>query len=608
MTYWAKVIASLAMGLAGFGTMGAGAQLRSNGAVSNGAYGVAFASFAPLNTDIFIARGDGSGAKPLLSGPWQEYDASISSDGEWVTFTSERAGSADIYRIRPNGSGLEKLVAGPAFDDQGVLSPDGTRLAFVSSRTGQADIWILDLKSRKLTNVSAHPAGDFRPAWSPDGQWLAFSSDRESSRQKFTFVTLHSTAIYVMRADGSQSRRVTPAGAFAGSPSWAPDGKSLIYYECDLDNVNKITSPRRLRGTTQIATVDLESGDRLVLTQGAGEKWSPRWLASRQAAYVSGGPDGGVEFVSRPAGSRGEMRSPSWTGDGRTMVFHREAGAGWPPFQRWKSLDPGFALVRTGVFPSYMPAGDRIILNDQTAGILHNNIIAIDADGSHRSTLFHDEARSALAPVISPDGKRIAFGIGSFFQASLGKARADIAVVNADGSGLTLLTDGSGNFGLPSWAPDGSRIVYRAAGRQDDGLFILDVATRSTRHLPGTTSNDNFPAWSPKGDRISFTSNRDGDYEIYTIRPDGSGLTRLTRNPGNDAHNSWSPDGEWIAFTSAAGGFKDEAVLHPYNPQPYGDLFVMRADGTDLRRLTDNQFEEGTPSWAPTKKKVATGK
>lgn len=73
----------------------------------------------------------------------------------------------------------------------------------------------------------------------------------------------------------------------------------------------------------------------------------------------------------------------------------------------------------------------------------------------------------------------------------------------------------------------------------------------------------------------------------------------MTRIPGNDAHNQWLPDSKWIAFSSAMGGFKDEAVLPPYNPQPYGDLYIMRADGTDIRRLTNNQYEEGTASWGP---------
>lgn len=84
-------------------------------------------------------------------------------------------------------------------------------------------------------------------------------------------------------------------------------------------------------------------------------------------------------------------------------------------------------------------------------------------------------------------------------------------------------------------------------------------------------------------------------------------LTRLTFTRGNDAHMAWSPDGEFIVFVSSRLGFKDEA---PYTdaPQPYGDVFVMRHDGTDVHQLTDNQWEEGTPAWQPTGATLAGGK
>lgn len=109
----------------------------------------------------------------------------------------------------------------------------------------------------------------------------------------------------------------------------------------------------------------------------------------------------------------------------------------------------------------------------------------------------------------------------------------------------------------------------------------------------------NFPAWSPVSSTIAFTADTDSDYEIWTIGADGSHLKRLTNAPGNDAHSSWSPDGKWIAFARARGGFKDEAMLHPANPQPYGEIYVMKADGSEAHALTDEPYEKVMPAWRP---------
>jgi Tol biopolymer transport system component len=95
-----------------------------------------------------------------------------------------------------------------------------------------------------------------------------------------------------------------------------------------------------------------------------------------------------------------------------------------------------------------------------------------------------------------------------------------------------------------------------------------------------------------------FSRVADGDYEIYSIAPDGSGLRRLTTATGSDAHQGWSPDGEHIVFASSRMGFKDEGA-YTDAPQPYGELFVMRADGTGVEQITDNQWEEGAPAWRP---------
>ena len=73
-------------------------------------YTVAFASVAPLNTDIFVAAGDGSGATPLLAHPELDYNASFSPDGRSIVFTSTRNGTADIYRVGIDGASLQRLT------------------------------------------------------------------------------------------------------------------------------------------------------------------------------------------------------------------------------------------------------------------------------------------------------------------------------------------------------------------------------------------------------------------------------------------------------------------------------------------------------------------
>jgi TolB protein len=569
-------------------------------------YLISFASFAPIDTDIFIADVDGGNARPIASTPAVEVNASFSADGRWIVFSSNRAGSWDVWRARPDGSAPERLVDDPAFDDQAALSPDGTSLAFVSTRTGQADIWIMDVATRKSRNLTDHPAGDFRPGWSPDSQWIAFTTDRDSThprRPANDFVVRQSTALYAVRASGQDLRRIPTPEIYAGSPSWSPDGRRIVFYSATLDDVRGITGAARRGGTTQIETVDVNSGAREAVTNGPGEKLSPRWRADGLLAYVSRGNNGGVETTSGPAGARGEFNAPSWSRDGRHMLFHRDVGSGWPPHRPWHSRDARFQLLRTGIFPSWSPSGDGYVSNDQTAGLMHNSIVLFDAGGLRQSTVFAHPEKNALAPAWSRANGRIAFALGQFFQnLTGGSGKADIATIRPDGSDLRILTDGQSNYGFPSWSGDGRYIVYRDATRQRSAILVLDVESGKSRTVLEGPAHYNFTTWSPTDDRIAFTADVDDrDSDIYTVRADGSNLRRLTRSPGNDAHQAWSPDGQWISFTTARQGFKDESVLHPGNPQSYGEIAVMRADGSDVRVLTDNPFEDGSPAWKPTK-------
>jgi TolB protein len=587
--------------LLGFGLMSASAHAAESG------YRIAFTSFAPFDIELFVADGDGSNARPFLSDPGLDFDASYSNDGKWVVFASTRAGQADIYRAHPDGSALEKIVDDPAYDGQAALSPNGRTLAFVSSRAGQADVWLMDMRSRKVRNLTQNAGGDFRPAWSPDGKWLAFSTDRDSKIPRYPrndFVIRQSTELYVVNPDGSGLRRITHDDEFAGSPAFSSDGRSLVFYTAPLVEVFNLTSVRRLGGTTQIESVNLETGQRRVLTTGAGEKFSPRWLTADRIGYSAANATGGIEFASPTGGAttpgaRGVFRHASWTRDGKHMVFQRDTEEVWPPNRAWPSLDERFPLLRVGVFASYSPAGDRRVSNDKTAANFNNSILMMNADGSQSHAIYSAEGKNAMGPAWSHQGDRIAFALGKFYQNINGPQIADIAAIDPDGSHFTELTDGKGNYAMPSWSGDGKHLVYRRSGASGNALEIVDVDTHAQRVLTTGPHHYSQPGWSPVSDVIQFTADIDDDYEIYTIRADGSDLRRLTNSRWHDAHATWSPDGQWIVFTTGRGGFKDETPLRQGNPQSYGEICVMRADGSEQTVLTDNPFEDGTPTWIP---------
>jgi Tol biopolymer transport system component len=241
------------------------------------------------------------------------------------------------------------------------------------------------------------------------------------------------------------------------------------------------------------------------------------------------------------------------------------------------------------------------MLTNFNGPIRSGTLMVANTDGSDRHAIYAGPLTEDMTgPAWSPRGDAILFGLGGFFQRAQIKS-AQVMSIHTDGTRLEALTKGDVSSGMPSWSPDGKQVVFRQATGTKRNLYILDVATGATRKLETGSDFDTFPTWSPRGDWIAFTSKRDDNYEIYRIRPDGSGLQRLTRSPGNDAHEAFSPDGEWIAFATARQGFKDEAVglLLAGTFQPYGELAVMRADGSDVRLLTDNSTEEGAPSWIP---------
>ncbi len=185
------------------------------------------------------------------------------------------------------------------------------------------------------------------------------------------------------------------------------------------------------------------------------------------------------------------------------------------------------------------------------------------------------------------------------------------------------------------WSPDGMHLVFqseREPGNPFYQIYDLDLRTGATTRVstglgkttcaffrPGTpqilfSSTHHDPAserlqreeieFRASGQERRYAWDYDSELEIY-VRDTASGeLVRLTEAQGYDAEASYSPDGEWIVFASTRQAYERvlddrERRLLEVDPSFFGEIYIMRADGTDVRRLTDVPGYDGGPFFSP---------
>ena len=207
----------------------------------------------------------------------------------------------------------------------------------------------------------------------------------------------------------------------------------------------------------------------------------------------------------------------------------------------------------------------------------------MNADGSGQRRLTLNGA-SYVAPVWSPDGRRIAF-------VSRRDGEFEIYVMNADGSRQQRLT----HHAVPSysdlvWSPDGRMIAFESKLQ----VYVVKADGSGERQLTRNGVRDFAPDWSPDGRKIAFERGRRPHspcswcpglwgYDVYVMNADGSGQQRLAQGASQPR---WSPDGRKIAFVSQRDGSPD--------------IYVMNADGSRLRNLTHGAGRrESQPVWSP---------
>lgn len=155
----------------------------------------------------------------------------------------------------------------------------------------------------------------------------------------------------------------------------------------------------------------------------------------------------------------------------------------------------------------------------------------------------------------------------------------EIYSVSVNGDNLQKLTKNIGALYAPELSPNGEWIIFTKNG---DGLWLMKPDGSNAHRL--TNKDDIDPSWSPDGSMISFASSRAGERQLFVMNADGSNIRQVTDLNNMGGRNTWSPDATKLAFYRG--------------PQGDRNIFIINVDGTGLERLTDGGDNLG-PSWSP---------
>jgi Tol biopolymer transport system component len=247
----------------------------------------------------------------------------------------------------------------------------------------------------------------------------------------------------------------------------------------------------------------------------------------------------------------------------------------------------------------------------------------------------------ALSAGLSPMGADAAYKGENgrvFFYRYVEDSGYELFSMKADGSDRTRLTEDFITDADPIVSPDGRRIAWERTVAGADDVFTMKVDGSGTKNLTAESEGirDEDPAWSPNGNKIVFASDREAQQQLWVMKSDGSEPVQLTTDEATEETNpAWSPNGRWIAFTREAEegpplicrirpDGSDESCLtgqgfaavddpdwspdskklvfegrQPDDETPRENIFVMKADGTGKKQLTERSDDASDPAYSP---------
>ena len=508
---------------------------------------------------------------------------------ETIVYSSIQPANWDLYLFEGPGSEPRRLTTDPGLDYNGAISPDGRWVVFTSERSGSPDLYMLDLHNgagpRPLVEG---PAMEDAAAVSPDGRRLLFVSTRDGNADIFEMPFRPGDP-----SAAGEARNLTRHAAGDYNPAFSPDGTRILFSSSRDTSVATSTGaspgPTYLASELYVMRADGTGVRRLT----RHESWdgAPAWSPDGQGVFFYSQRDGepriyrtavdgvaGAESaLAEPADATPEpisagdeaALSPAPGPDGR-LAFTAQRDGRWTLVStRPDGSDPRVEsdAARDYWAPAYDPASGRLLAHGP-GPIEDASRFESDTPGAF---LIHRPV-----PVEMPDRQVSLIGIRGYLPAvdptsgeiATSEAFARLVASRPDGTGKRVIHDlagadryrGPDSAWGPSWSKDGRWLAFIVGPPFASDAVDVDIwkvrsdGSGAVNLTPDSDANDALPDFSPDGRRIVFRSRQDGNADIYLMNADGGDVRRLTRHDATDTMPAFSSAGDRVAFTSLRDG------------------------------------------------------
>jgi len=264
---------------------------------------------------------------------------------------------------------------------------------------------------------------------------------------------------------------------------------------------------------------------------------------------------GDIYTIARDGSSRTRLttsrlreETPTWSADGRSVVFAR----GTFRYSNLLALRGNRTVRLTNNRycrdrkPGFASNGSSIAF--ERGLIRFREVWQLNVQSNSQKRVVRS-APGATDPDLSPDGRRIVF-VGNVIVIN-GRRQGVLQV--ADPSGVRRLgANGSSDFS-PSWSPDGKRIAFARDVNGNRDIYVVAADGSNLERVTDHPAADIEPTWSPDGTQVAFSSDRDGDFDLYTLDLRTDRVAQLTNAPGADREPDWRPTRS-ASSTAVLGG------------------------------------------------------